>query len=102
MSNGSHKHNPDYKYNYWTHNTTTVRKSKRPGCGISKAYERGGRDAVKIKKEAAPKAVAERLTQEQENRLKKAITEHKEYPYIEKNNELAIDSYLENFLHLSM
>lgn len=44
-------------------------------CQFYKAYERGGRNAVKIKKRGRPEGSCRTLTQEQENRLKKAITD---------------------------
>ena len=44
-------------------------------CQFYKAYERGGRSALKIKKRGRPKGSCRTLTQDQENRLKKAITD---------------------------
>ncbi len=44
-------------------------------CQFYKNYENGGRNAIKIKKRGRPKGSCRTLTQEQENRLKKAITD---------------------------
>ena len=44
-------------------------------CQFYKAYEKGGRNAVKIKKRGRPKGSCRTLDPEQENRLKKAITD---------------------------
>jgi transposase len=44
-------------------------------CQFYKAYEKGGRNAIKIKKRGRPKGSCKTLTTEQEYRLKKAITD---------------------------
>ena len=44
-------------------------------CQFYKAYEKGGRKAVKIKKRGRPKGSCRTLDPEQEKRLKKAITD---------------------------
>jgi len=44
-------------------------------CQFYKAYEKGGRNATKIKKRGRPTGSCKTLTPEQEYRLKKAITD---------------------------
>ena len=44
-------------------------------CTLYKAYEAGGRNAIKIKKRGRPKGSCRTLDPEQEKRLKKAITD---------------------------
>jgi transposase len=45
-------------------------------CQFYKAYEKGGANAVKIKKRGRPKGSCRTLDPDQEKRLKKAITDH--------------------------
>lgn len=48
---------------------------KSTACDICKKYERGGNKAIKIKQRGRPKGSNRTLTPEQEQRLKKAITD---------------------------